>query len=261
MHSSHLRCARRASVAAFVLVSGWMLPSVAGAQEAPTLPSLPPLGSFVLQPPDGPQSPDTAEPEPAARAREPRAVRVGLLAGVGVPGLMNFGLTAKVTPYVGLGVTVGLIPTVKIPMYGEATLAYQEYDAYLRVYPFGGGFFLGSGLGYAKVTGSMTQSVTTPAAYGIASQQLTLSSDASVRSLVLTPKIGYLYASEAGFLVGVDLGAQVPIAPSETTLSTNLPSSVPATYTAEATSQVNSTLARIGQQVIPTLSVNLGWLF
>jgi hypothetical protein len=204
---------------------------------------------------------DKVTEEPRENSHESRTFRVGVLAGVGAPSLMNFGITTKITPYLGLGVTLGLIPTVKVPLYGEATIAYQEYDAYLRVYPFGGGFFLGSGVGYAKATGSWTQSVNTPAAYGVAAQQLSLSSEASVKAMVITPKIGYLYTSDAGFLVGIDLGAQIPVSPTQTSLSTNLPASLPSSYTLEATSQVNSTLARIGQQVIPTLSLNVGWMF
>jgi hypothetical protein len=261
MHSSHHGRALRALAASFSLLTGLLVSAAARAEEAPTLPAMPAVGSFVLQPPDGAPQRDVAEEEPATRPADPRPVRIGILAGVGVPSLMNFGVTVKVTRYLGLGATLGMIPTVKVPLYGEATLSYQEYDAYLRVYPFGGGFFLGSGVGYATVKGSFTQTADIPAMYGMSAQQLSLSSDATVRSLVITPKIGYLYTSEAGFLVGLDLGAQVPIAASQTSLTTNLPAAVPASYTNSATSQVNSSLTRIGQQVIPTLSLNLGWLF
>jgi hypothetical protein len=261
MHSSLHGRALRAPVSLLILVLGGLSPLTAQAEEAPASLALAPQGAFVLQPPDSGRQTDTAlDQEPTAKTAEPRAVRVGLLAGVGVPGLMNFGVTTRVTRYLGLGATVGLIPTVQVPLYGQATLSYQEYDAYLRVYPFGGGFFLGSGVGYAKVTGSFTQSATVPAMYGYAAQEVSLKSDASVRSLVITPKIGYLFTSDAGFLLGVDLGAQVPIAPSQTSLSTSIPAAA-APYTTAATSEVNSSLARIGQQVIPTMSVNLGWLF
>lgn len=272
MHSSHAGRHMRALKVVSVLVIGLASPRWAWAQKAPA-----PLANFGPQPTDTGRPVELSRPGDVGRAgdttrpvdrvneepksQNPRMFRVGLVAGVGAPSLMNFGITTKITPYMGLGVTLGLIPTVKVPLYGEATIAYQEYDAYLRVYPFGGGFFLGSGIGYAKATGSWSQNVNTPAAYGISAQQLSLSSEASVKAMVITPKIGYLYTADSGFLVGIDLGAQIPVSPSQTNLTTNLPASLPASYTLEATSQVNNTLARIGQQVIPTLNVNLGWMF
>jgi hypothetical protein len=156
---------------------------------------------------------------------------------------------------------VGVIPTVKLSLYGQAKLSYQEYDAYARIYPFGGGFFLGSGEGYETMKGSFSQSVDVPEIPGIsAAQQVTISSEASVRSLILTPQIGYFYTTGPGFSIGIDVGAQVPIAPSDTSFTTSVPAGVPPELADPTINEVKGTLKKVGQQVVPTFNFRIGWL-
>jgi hypothetical protein len=167
----------------------------------------------------------------------------------------------KLTRYLGLGVNVGLIPTVKISFYGKAQLSYQEYDAYAHLYPFGGGFFLGSGIGYETMRGSISETVSVPAtAPDGQPQSVTVAAKASVRSLVLTPQIGYFYTSKWGFSIGLDVGAQVPIAPSEITFTTTLPPSVPQQYADATLGDAKDTVKKVGQQIVPTLNFKIGWL-
>jgi hypothetical protein len=261
MHNALARRASRVRLSTLVLAAALASPAAVHAQQIATGPRLAPVGSFVLQPAGGPERDEPVVDEPS-KPTPPSAFRIGPLVGVGVPSLVSLGLTAKVTRYVGLGVNIGLIPTVQVPLYGEATLSYREYDVYARIHPFGGGFFLGSGIGYERVTGSFSRTMNVPAISGYSSaQQFNLESNATVTSLVLTPKLGYLHTTDAGFMIGIDAGAQVPIAASETSLSTNIPAAVPATYTDAATAEVESTLRRVGQQVIPTLNITMGWLF
>lgn len=217
------------------------------------------LSLFIAASPQVARADDSA---PAPKEASAHTLRLGPVVGVGVPNLLNFGLTAKVTPYFGFGVNVGVIPTVKLPLYGQATLSYTEYDAYLRVYPFGGGFFLGSGLGYASIKATFKQTQSIPDIAGvIAAQDVTVSSEATVKSMILTPQIGYLHIFDSGVALGIGVGLQVPISPSDVTFGVTLPPGVPAQYTASTTNEIQSTLKDVGQQVIPTFDLKIGYLF
>jgi hypothetical protein len=201
-------------------------------------------------------------------------LRIGPVVGVGLPNLLSIGGMMKLTSYVGMGVNVGLIPSTRISYYGEATLEYQEYDAYLHLFPFGGGFFLGSGVGYATIKGSMKDtfdtSEYTAQAPGLPNP-LTYDSLGSVKTLVVTPQIGYFYTTSVGFSIGLDVGAQVPIAPSEIsykshlTLPTGTPTlirdEIQSKYVAPNDKKVNDTLQTIGRTPLPTINIKLGWLF
>lgn len=203
-------------------------------------------------------------------------VRLGPMVGVGMPNLLNFGVLLKITSYFGAGVNVGLIPTVRLSYYGDATLKYEEFDAFLRVHPFAGGFFLGAGIGYATISGTVTDQFNTsayaaqiPAGLSIPAQ-VTYSSQGSVRTLVLTPQIGYFYTTKVGFSIGLDFGAQLPIAPSRVRFESQLPlpSGTPSALVEAVQSRlldptdqkVRSTLESIGRTPIPTVNVRIGWL-
>ncbi len=113
--------------------------------------------------------------------------RIGVLVGTGLPEVANFGAQLKLTRYIGLGVNVGLIPTVKIRYYGEAAQQYQEYDVYGHIYPFGGSFFLGAGVGYVKIDGTLVNHFVLADLQAGVPGAIDVTSDASVRTMVLTP--------------------------------------------------------------------------
>jgi hypothetical protein len=242
--------------------------SAPAARPAPTTPPVRPTATSRPPPPVAAPPPPRAAPPPAAAKKDEEddtggvfgPFRIGFLVGVGVPNLVSLGGQMKLTRFLGLGVNVGLIPTVKISFYGQAKLSYQEYDAYARIYPFGGGFFLGTGVGYETMKGSISQTVDVPAMQGFPAQQVSLSSAASVRSLILTPQIGYFYTTGPGFSIGLDVGAQVPIAPSDTTFSTTIPANVPQELADPTINEVKGTLKKVGQQVVPTFNFRIGWL-
>lgn len=193
------------------------------------------------------------------------ALRLGVLAGVGAPGLLSVAVTGRISRYLGVGAQFGWIPEVKLAMYGEATLSYQQYDVFGRIYPAGGGFFLGTGVGYASIRASFRQSYDVPAISNVvAAQQVEMAQEGTVRSMVLTPQLGYMAELGAGFVLELALGAQIPIRASEVSLSTSVPSAV-TTYAGQSVQQaetkVRDTLRRVGQQPLPTLGVRLGWLF
>jgi hypothetical protein len=204
-------------------------------------------------------------------------IRLGPLVGVGLPNLFSFGGLLKVTNYFGAGVNVGIIPSLRISLYGQASLSYHEYDIYGRIFPFGGGFFLGAGVGYATIEGTLKKTFDTlrysgllPANIAIP-DQVTYESRGSVETMVLTPEIGYFYTTRIGFSIGVDLGAQIPIAPSDTRYDSSLPlpagtpqavvDQVQHDYVEPNDKKVEDTLHTIGRTPLPTINVRIGWLF
>ncbi len=184
------------------------------------------------------------------------------MVGVGVPNLLNYGVTAKLTRFLGFGVNAGMIPKVKISLYGDATLSYQEVDAYGRLYPFGGAFFLGAGVGYVTMKGTFADTVDVPdlPQYMIPAQRVAVSSEAEIKEMILTPQLGLFHTYGSGISLGIDVGAQVPIAPSQIKFKTKLPPGIPAEYADPASAKVRSTLEAVGKQIVPTLNLRLGFL-
>ena len=269
------------------------------AEKSPAPPSSEPepLEPPPKTPPAQPVPPASAEPAPPPTPSERPAAReetqshkatddwngllgpfqIGPVVGAGLPSLLNFGVAVKLTRYVGAGINIGIIPTLKISYYGQATLAYQEYDVYARVYPFGGAVFLGTGIGYEAVQGTLVTTVDLtsyqqglPA--GLLPNSVDYASQGSVKTLVLTPQIGIFHTFGSGFSWGFDVGLQVPIAPSQVTLKSQVtlpadPQIPEATrqqlinqYVKPTDDQVRGTLETIGRTITPTFNVRIGWL-
>ena len=177
--------------------------------------------------------------------------------------MLSFGAAAKLTRFLGGGLNIGLIPTVRLSLYGEAVLSYQQYDIYGRLFPFGGAFFVGAGAGYATIEGSFTNSYDVP---GLPSP-VAATSEGSVRTMVLTPVIGLQHTFGPGLTLGADAGVQIPIAPSEISVSTrvgSLPAGVPPAaadpYITANNERVRDTLESIGRTILPTFNLRIGWL-
>jgi len=204
-------------------------------------------------------------------------VRLGMTVGVGLPNVFSVTGLFKITPYFGGGVNFGLIPTIRVSYYGEATIRYQEFDVFARVYPFGGGLFLGIGMGYENVRGTLSNTLDTSAFAAWIPPNIQVpnpiayDSAGSLRSLILTPQIGYLHTTDIGFSFGIDVGAQIPVAPSDVSFNTRLtmPADTPQQVRDQVRSQlvepndekVRDTLETIGRTPIPTVNLRVGWLF
>jgi len=193
--------------------------------------------------------------------------RIGVLLGTGLPEVVSFGAQLKLTRFFGAGVNVGLIPTVKINYYGEAQQKFQEYDAYGHIYPFGGSFFLGAGVGYAQIDGILVSRFNLSALQqpGL-SGNVDVTSNATVRTLVLTPQIGFLKIFDVGFAIGFDVGAQIPIAPSQVDFNTvaagippQLEDEVRTRYINPNDEKVRHTLNTVGRTPLPTFNLKIGW--
>jgi hypothetical protein len=183
--------------------------------------------------------------------------KIGPVVGAGIPSLLSVGGTVKVTRFLGAGVNLGLIPTVQLSYYGDATLSYKHLDFYGRLYPFGGGFFLGAGAGYVTVDGTLKKSF----------EGATYEGDGSVRTLMLTALIGYFHTFDIGLSLGIDGGAQIPIAPSKIDFESKvsgvpafIPGSMIDKYKKEADQEVIDTLEKIGRTTLPTLNFRIGWI-
>ncbi len=240
-------------------------PAAPGNPPAPTLEQRPPEPSLAAT------TSDSGEPEPRSKKEKGEGLlgpfRIGVLVGAGLPSILSFGGMIKLTRYFGAGVNVGLIPSIKLSLYGDAQLSYQEYDLYARVFPFGGMFFLGAGVGYATMKGTFKRSYDVSAFQSVAPglpNPLSVGSEGSVRTLVLTPTLGLLQTFDSGFTLGVDLGAQIPIAPSATHFNTAVPPALPQAvvdqYVKPNDKKVQDTLDKVGHTILPTLNVRIGWL-
>jgi hypothetical protein len=194
--------------------------------------------------------------------------RIGPVIGVGMPNLIHFGGTMKLTKYLGAGLNIGVIPAIKLSIYGEAELSYQEYDIYGRIYPFGGGFFLGAGVGYETVKGTLTDSIN---ASSLANEYpglgipdiIEYQAEGRVRTMILTPQIGYFHTAKSGFSLGIFIGAQFPIAPSDIDFETTvegLPEVAIERYVAPLDKKVRDTLETVARQPLPSFGLQIGWL-
>ena len=215
-------------------------------------------------------SDSTVDSEP--KAEHPHGLfgpfRIGPVVGIGLPNLLDFGVTSKLTRYFGAGFHVGVIPKFRISYYGDATLSFVEYDLYGRAYPFGGSIFVGAGVGYATARGTLASSYDLTAYQTIVPNlpaTFVLNSEGSVHTLVLTPEIGVFHSFDSGFSVGLDMGVQVPIAPSDVKLNVNLPAGLPQAaidqFVVPNNVKVRNTLHTIGRKTIPTFGFFVGWLF
>lgn len=240
----------------------------------PPSPPYPPAQPYPAQPYPPPQ-PYPAQPYPAQSpppAPPPNAgdetkddeedtggifgpIRLGPYVGTGLPNVLNFGGTVKFFDYLGGGINFGMIPDIKVSMYGDAELKYREYDIFGRLYPFGGGFFLGAGVGYHSVEGTFSKTVEVPQL-----GSFTATSHGSVKAMILTPQIGWFSIFGSGFALGIDIGAQVPIAPSTIELENNLPANIPQQYVDQSNEEVLDTLDKLGKTVVPVLNVRLGFM-
>jgi hypothetical protein len=190
--------------------------------------------------------------------------KIGPVVGAGIPSLLSIGGTLKVTRFLGAGVNFGLIPQVQLSYYGDATLSYKHLDIYGRIYPFGGGLFLHGGVGYATVQGTLKKTFPLSPLQGTGGYE----SRGSVRTLMLTALLGYFHTFDIGFSLGVDAGAQIPIAPSEIEFESDLTGDIPAVareqikkaYLDPNDREVRDTLESIGRTIIPTLNFRMGWI-
>jgi hypothetical protein len=210
-----------------------------------------------------------APAEDTKQGRDRSELGIGPVVGTGLPSLVNFGLTAKLGRHFGLGVNVGLMPETTLRLYGEATIEYRQYEAYARVHPFAGAFFLGAAAGYAHASGSFHS------AYDLTFLQISEAPDEfSVRSVAnasavfATPQLGFFQVLGPGFAIGLDTGLQIPVSTSDIEFETRVTEDLPPaagetvdTFVSTADDQVRHTLEALARTPIPVVNLRIGWLF
>jgi hypothetical protein len=241
------------------------------AAPPPVAPSAGPVSSSAppSAPPNTQQTDEQKPPEESTEISKDGLLgpfRIGVLFGAGLPSLFAFSGEIRLTRYFGAGVRFGFIPDLHFSYYGQATVSYQDYGIYAHLHPFGGGFLLGAEVGYAHADGSYTASynVSELAALGGPSS-IDMKTKGSVQTLIMTPEIGYVYTWRAGFTFGFDVGAQIPIAPSNVSLQDHvvaggIPQSYVDGYLDSDRKKVHDTLAKVGQTVLPAFHIRIGWL-
>ncbi len=127
-------------------------------------------------------------------------------------------------------------------------------------------------MGYASIKGTLASRFNLsavqamyPGVPGIPAS-VDVNSDASVRTLVLTPQIGFMKIFDVGFAIGLDLGAQIPTAPSKVDFNTVAPGvpsvvadAVRRQYINPNDEKVRSTLDKIGRTPLPSINFKIGW--
>jgi hypothetical protein len=212
--------------------------------------------------------PPTSEGTSGARAAEPGLIpgfRIGpKLAVLPVPGLVGFGLEARIKETVTLSADFGLLPEVSIPGISESNVqsggtsatttitdgkvSYQDLSFAARWVPWRGAFHLGAAYGQRTVKASAKGTATSGGitASGVATLE--------AKSSYLAPELGWRWIWQSGFFMGLDLGWQFVLSPQAHV-------DVPAAAFAPGKVQDYTDLAnRLASQGFPVLSLlQLGW--
>lgn len=139
-------------------------------------------------------------------------VRLGPVVGVGFPDGLQLGVVTRGWGWVTLGASAGWVPEAKIPIGGEDTRVTRvSGEAFARVHPFRGGFFLGAGLGAMQMKGQLFAE---DEAFG---QSVDTRARAFVASVYATPQLGYLWMFGRHMTASIEVGLHVPLLPGEPT--------------------------------------------
>lgn len=137
----------------------------------------------------------------ATTASEAADFHIGPLVGVGAPSPISGQLAIKYKRFLGANLELGFLPEVGVPGIDNTHIHQEMFDAGLRVYPFGGAFFLGCGIGAQSITVITQQS----------QQGFTGNATASVNTTFVSPRLGWLYRFDFGLAIGADFAVQIPV--------------------------------------------------
>jgi hypothetical protein len=169
-------------------------------------------------------------------------VRIGAFGGVGFPRPLSVEGMVKIDGIVGVGVEYGALPQVTV---SGVTASLSAIAVDVRVFPLRNGFFIGLAAGRQELDATATVAVSP--ALG------SLSGQVSGETWYLNPRIGFLWTWRSGITLGMDVGAQIPVASSVTS---TIPTALAASQT--ATNVANS----FSSNVLPTIDLlQVGFLF
>jgi hypothetical protein len=173
-----------------------------------------------------------------SRARE--HLRFGVLGGVGFPRPLAVEGLIKVERIIAAGVEYSVLPGITV---SGVDVAFWAIAADLRVFPLANGFFVGLRAGHQQLGGEDTIDVT---GFGPVHETLT------VDTTFLNPRVGFLWTWEPGITLGIDAGAQFPVA---VKMSTTLPAGY------QPADQAKSLARSLGSSTLPTVDLlRIGFL-
>lgn len=129
--------------------------------------------------------------------------RVGATAGLGLPSPISGQLLGKYKNIVGLNAEYGFLPQLSL---GSVQVSQHMADFSVHLYPFKGAFFVGLGLGFQNLTASSQ----------VTQQGVTGTAQASVDTVFISPRLGFLHRFDFGLAIGMDVGVQLPVSGSTT---------------------------------------------
>ena len=180
-------------------------------------------------------------------------VRVGPSVGAGAPDGMRFSLFATYKGLITGGAAVSVVPTIALGT-DDAKVGRRTTEAFVRVHPFRGAFFLGVAGGVATTNGSASGL----AVANVEASRVDLTAKTSVG--FVAPHLGARWMLPFGMTAGLDVGVEIPVSPGtpELTASNNGQNvdKVP------GKAKVESALRFASHTVIPTLHlIELGYAF
>ncbi len=132
-------------------------------------------------------------------------LRTGPTVGFGAPDGVRVGAFAKWEGLLAGGAAFSYLPSMEIPGTGAAVVR-ASGEAFARVHPFRGAFFLGLAGGYAQTRGTMAE---TQVAFR-QSQRVEINAYAS--AVYVAPHLGFQWMLPLHLTVGFDVGVEIPVA-------------------------------------------------
>jgi hypothetical protein len=185
----------------------------------------------AANPPKDTGAPDAKDED---SSRPPEHLRIGVLGGVGFPRPLAIEGLIKIERTIALGAEYSLLPGMTV---SGVDISFWAIAADLRIFPFTNGFFVGVRAGYQRLGGQGSLMVT---GYGTVREALT------INTTFLNPRLGFLWTWDPGITLGIDAGAQFPVAAKAS--STLPPGNA-------ATDEVMSVASSFGKSVLPTVDL------
>ena len=161
------------------------------------------------------------------------------------------------------GIGTGYVPPLTFNASGtQVTVGMFHGEAHGRYHPFGGGFFLGSALGFQSVPASGSQTIDIGGGINVPTKAST-----TLKNAYATPMLGWLWATDYGLSLGLEAGMQFGFM-SSNTLGIEITDASYQQYqaTVESTASYQSLRAsvqdglnKIGNTQIIHFALRLGW--
>jgi hypothetical protein len=182
-------------------------------------------------------------------------IHVGATVGMSLPRPMDAQLYVRAFGFVSVGFSYSDFPSfIADPLLSAAGLKngqtavrldeFSAMEADLRVFPFAGSFFVGSGFGRQSFKSSVTQSTTLGNYNG----------SVAVGTTYAAPRVGYLWTFGPGVVLGVDAGVQLK-------LSSDAQVSLPSGAPPEMRAQADRVVDVFGHYPLPSMHLRVGWQY